>query len=83
MVASRRSKLKNVMLVAPDVDVDVFRSQLSRMRGARPSNLPVRLTRRRRVVAVEEGRRRSPGRSIRARSLTGASSRATGSTSTT
>ncbi len=34
--ASRRSKLKNVMLVAPDVDVDVFRSQLYRMGGARP-----------------------------------------------
>jgi esterase/lipase superfamily enzyme len=34
--ASRRSKLKNVMLVAPDVDVDVFRSQLQRMGGARP-----------------------------------------------
>jgi esterase/lipase superfamily enzyme len=35
-VASKRSKLKNVMLVAPDVDVDVFRSQLYRMGGARP-----------------------------------------------
>jgi esterase/lipase superfamily enzyme len=35
-VAPRRSKLKNVMLVAPDVDVDVFRSQLNRMGGARP-----------------------------------------------
>ncbi|WP_245331862.1 alpha/beta hydrolase [Bradyrhizobium sp. NAS80.1] len=35
-VASGRSKLKHVMLVAPDVDVDVFRSQLSRMEGARP-----------------------------------------------
>ena len=35
-VASKRSKLKNVMLVAPDVDVDVFRSQLNRMGGARP-----------------------------------------------
>jgi esterase/lipase superfamily enzyme len=36
LAASRRSKLKNVMLVAPDVDVDVFRSQLQRMGGARP-----------------------------------------------
>src|SRR3954463_3655295 len=35
-VASKRSKLKNVMLVAPDVDFDVFRSQLNRMSGARP-----------------------------------------------
>jgi len=33
---SKRSKLKNVMLVAPDVDVDVFRSQLRRMGAARP-----------------------------------------------
>jgi esterase/lipase superfamily enzyme len=30
------SKLKNVMLVAPDVDVDVFRTQLDRMGSARP-----------------------------------------------
>jgi esterase/lipase superfamily enzyme len=29
-------KLKNVMLVAPDVDVDVFRSQIQRMGAARP-----------------------------------------------
>ncbi|MET4390570.1 esterase/lipase superfamily enzyme [Bradyrhizobium sp. F1.4.3] len=36
LVASRRSKLMNVMLVAPDVDVDVFRSQLNRMGSARP-----------------------------------------------
>jgi len=41
-VASKRSKLKNVMLVAPDVDVDVFRSQLNRMSGARPPILPKR-----------------------------------------
>lgn len=34
---SKRSKLKHVMLVAPDVDVDVFRSQLQRMGAARPS----------------------------------------------
>lgn len=33
---SRRGKIKNVMLVAPDVDVDVFRSQLLRMGAARP-----------------------------------------------
>lgn len=33
---SKRSKLRNVMLVAPDVDVDVFRSQLQRMGPARP-----------------------------------------------
>jgi esterase/lipase superfamily enzyme len=30
------SKLKDVMLVAPDVDVDVFRTQLDRMGSARP-----------------------------------------------
>jgi esterase/lipase superfamily enzyme len=29
-------KLKNVMLVAPDVDVDVFRTQIERMGAARP-----------------------------------------------
>jgi esterase/lipase superfamily enzyme len=29
-------KLKNVLLVAPDVDVDVFRSQIQRMGAARP-----------------------------------------------
>jgi esterase/lipase superfamily enzyme len=29
-------KLKNVMLVAPDVDVDVFRTQIQRMGSARP-----------------------------------------------
>ena len=29
-------KVKNVMLVAPDVDVDVFRTQISRMGKARP-----------------------------------------------
>jgi esterase/lipase superfamily enzyme len=29
-------KLKNVMLVAPDVDVDVFRTQIQRMGAARP-----------------------------------------------
>lgn len=30
------AKIKNVMLVAPDVDVDVFRTQISRMGTARP-----------------------------------------------
>lgn len=29
-------KLKNVLLVAPDVDVDVFRSQIQRMGPYRP-----------------------------------------------
>jgi esterase/lipase superfamily enzyme len=29
-------KLKNVMLVAPDVDVDVFRTQIERVGNARP-----------------------------------------------
>jgi esterase/lipase superfamily enzyme len=32
----RADKLKNVMLVAPDVDVDVFRAQIQRMGAARP-----------------------------------------------
>jgi esterase/lipase superfamily enzyme len=32
----RADKLKNVMLVAPDVDVDVFRTQILRMGTARP-----------------------------------------------
>jgi esterase/lipase superfamily enzyme len=32
----RSDKLKNVMLVAPDVDVDVFRTQIQRMGAARP-----------------------------------------------
>jgi esterase/lipase superfamily enzyme len=32
----RADKLKNVMLVAPDVDVDVFRMQIQRMGAARP-----------------------------------------------
>jgi esterase/lipase superfamily enzyme len=32
----RTDKLKNVMLVAPDVDVDVFRTQIQRMGNARP-----------------------------------------------
>jgi esterase/lipase superfamily enzyme len=32
----RADKLKNVMLVAPDVDVDVFRTQIQRMGNARP-----------------------------------------------
>jgi esterase/lipase superfamily enzyme len=32
----KADKLKNVMLVAPDVDVDVFRSQILRMGVARP-----------------------------------------------
>jgi esterase/lipase superfamily enzyme len=32
----RTDKLKNVMLVAPDVDVDVFRMQIQRMGAARP-----------------------------------------------
>ncbi len=32
----KRSKLKNVMMVAPDVDVDVFGSELRRMGNARP-----------------------------------------------
>jgi esterase/lipase superfamily enzyme len=32
----KADKLKNVMLVAPDVDVDVFRSQIQRMGAARP-----------------------------------------------
>jgi esterase/lipase superfamily enzyme len=33
----KRGKLTNVMLVAPDVDVDVFRTQLQRMGSARPA----------------------------------------------
>ena len=33
---TRRDKLRNAMLVAPDVDVDVFRTQLQRMGNARP-----------------------------------------------
>jgi esterase/lipase superfamily enzyme len=32
----KTDKLKNVMLVAPDVDVDVFRTQIKRMGTARP-----------------------------------------------
>jgi esterase/lipase superfamily enzyme len=32
----KTDKLKNVMLVAPDVDVDVFRTQIQRMGAARP-----------------------------------------------
>jgi esterase/lipase superfamily enzyme len=32
----KADKLKNVMLVAPDVDVDVFRTQILRMGAARP-----------------------------------------------
>ena len=32
----RADKLKNAMLVAPDVDVDVFRAQIQRMGVARP-----------------------------------------------
>jgi esterase/lipase superfamily enzyme len=32
----RADKLKNVILVAPDVDVDVFRTQIQRMGAARP-----------------------------------------------
>jgi esterase/lipase superfamily enzyme len=32
----KADKLKNVMLVAPDVDVDVFRMQIQRMGAARP-----------------------------------------------
>jgi esterase/lipase superfamily enzyme len=32
----KTDKLKNVMLVAPDVDVDVFRMQIQRMGAARP-----------------------------------------------
>jgi esterase/lipase superfamily enzyme len=34
--STRADKLKNVMLVAPDVDVDVFRTQIQRMGTARP-----------------------------------------------
>jgi esterase/lipase superfamily enzyme len=34
--SARADKLKNVMLVAPDVDVDVFRTQIQRMGTARP-----------------------------------------------
>jgi esterase/lipase superfamily enzyme len=34
--ALKTDKLKNVMLVAPDVDVDVFRTQIERMGAARP-----------------------------------------------
>jgi esterase/lipase superfamily enzyme len=33
---TRRDKLRNAILVAPDVDVDVFRTQLQRMGNARP-----------------------------------------------
>jgi len=33
---TRRDKLRNAMLVAPDVDVDVFRTELQRMGDARP-----------------------------------------------
>jgi esterase/lipase superfamily enzyme len=32
----RNDKLKNALLVAPDVDVDVFRAQIERMGAARP-----------------------------------------------
>jgi esterase/lipase superfamily enzyme len=32
----KADKLKNAMLVAPDVDVDVFRMQIQRMGAARP-----------------------------------------------
>ena len=35
-IASKHNKLKNAMLVAPDVDVDVFRMQLQRMGSTRP-----------------------------------------------
>jgi esterase/lipase superfamily enzyme len=35
--STKRSKLTNAMLVAPDVDVDVFRTQLQRMGAARPA----------------------------------------------
>lgn len=34
--ARRADKIKNVLLVAPDVDVDVFRTQIERMGPARP-----------------------------------------------
>jgi esterase/lipase superfamily enzyme len=34
--AFKADKLKNVLLVAPDVDVDVFRTQIQRMGSARP-----------------------------------------------
>jgi esterase/lipase superfamily enzyme len=36
LVSLKTDKLKNVMLVAPDVDVDVFRTQIQRMGAARP-----------------------------------------------
>jgi esterase/lipase superfamily enzyme len=36
LAAIRADKLKNAMLVAPDVDVDVFRAQIQRMGAARP-----------------------------------------------
>jgi esterase/lipase superfamily enzyme len=35
-VSLKPDKLKNVLLVAPDVDVDVFRSQIQRMGSVRP-----------------------------------------------
>jgi esterase/lipase superfamily enzyme len=35
-VVAKGDKLKNVMLVAPDVDVDVFRTQIQRMGTTRP-----------------------------------------------
>jgi esterase/lipase superfamily enzyme len=36
LAGTKNDKLKEVMLVAPDVDVDVFRTQLQRMGVARP-----------------------------------------------
>jgi esterase/lipase superfamily enzyme len=36
LAGTKNDKLKDVMLVAPDVDVDVFRTQLQRMGVARP-----------------------------------------------
>jgi esterase/lipase superfamily enzyme len=36
LAGTKNDKLKDVMLVAPDVDVDVFRMQLRRMGSARP-----------------------------------------------
>jgi esterase/lipase superfamily enzyme len=36
LASIKADKLKNAMLVAPDVDVDVFRAQIQRMGAARP-----------------------------------------------
>jgi len=41
----KADKLKNAMLVAPDVDVDVFRMQIQRMGAAKTAHRIVRFSR--------------------------------------